>query len=87
MSAKTWRKSRELFSVSPQAIADLLHGSFPDRSENAQAERISLVLGCAPNTARAMLRGEGAGREYWPVIIAVCGWDTFVRAVQRRRAA
>lgn len=87
MCARTWRKSAELFRVSPRAIADLLHGSFPARSENAQAARIAQVLGCSTNTARAMLRGEGAGKEFYPVIIAVCGWDAFVRAVARRRAA
>jgi hypothetical protein len=83
MFPRTWRKSQTLRIETPRAIAEMLaeHPEIRSRpSLNAKSERLSRLLGCSVNTARAMLSGIPAGREYYTVVIENCGgWDRYLR--------
>lgn len=89
MSTRPWRKARALLARQPEAIAALLDAHFAYlATENQRAGQLAKMLGCHPNTARAMLRGTGAGKEHYTAVILVCGLDAFLRAsAPERRAA
>lgn len=76
LSLKTHRKFRVFSAEAPEAIARMLE-DHPELSKLPSLEqrgaRLGRLLGCSLSTAKSILKGEGAGKDYWLDIVFECG--------------